>query len=121
MAWTDDRLDDLASRMDAGFERCEQQTKELRHELKGDIARLRTELKGDIGELRAEVKGDISELRTELKSDIGELRAEVRGDIGELRAEVRGDIGEVRTLMLRFATVMIVVLLGAIVAGALGS
>jgi len=84
--WTDDRIDDFADRMDAGFARGERQAAELRQELKGDIAG---------------------------------LRAEVKGDIAELRAEVKGDIAELRHLMLRLGTALIVVLLGAIAAGAL--
>ena len=73
--WTDDRIDDFADRMDAGFARGERQAAELRQELKGDIA--------------------------------------------GLRAEVKGDIAELRHLMLRLGTALIVVLLGAIAAGAL--
>jgi hypothetical protein len=45
-AWTDERLDDLANRMDAGFARVD-----------ADIRGLRDELRVDIGGLRAEVGG----------------------------------------------------------------
>lgn len=33
VAWTDERLDDLARRMDAGFERVDREIRELRAEL----------------------------------------------------------------------------------------
>ena len=55
------------------------QIKDLKTELKGDIAGLRTELKGDIAGLRTELKGDIAGLRTELKGEIKDGRSELRG------------------------------------------
>lgn len=45
-AWTDERLHDLANRMDAGFAR-----------LDADIRELRTELRAEIGGLRGEIGG----------------------------------------------------------------
>jgi hypothetical protein len=47
-AWTDERLDDLARRMDAGFERVDGDIRELRAEVRG----MRTELGGQIDALR---------------------------------------------------------------------
>lgn len=44
MAWTDERLDDLAQRMDAGFERVDRDIRELRMELRMEIGGLRTTL-----------------------------------------------------------------------------
>lgn len=44
MAWTDERLDDLAQRMDAGFERVDRDIRELRAELRLEIGGLRTTL-----------------------------------------------------------------------------
>ena len=38
--WTDQRLDDLAARMDAGFERLDQDIRELRQELHGGLGAL---------------------------------------------------------------------------------
>lgn len=70
MAWTDERLDDLADRMDAGFARTERELRDLRREAFGS----RTDLHGAMGALRTEVKADIDALRTEVKADIGELR-----------------------------------------------
>jgi len=42
VAWTDERLDELAGRMDAGFERVDREIRALRAELRGEIAALRT-------------------------------------------------------------------------------
>lgn len=43
-AWTDERLDDLARRMDAGFARVDADIRELRAELRGEFSVLRTTL-----------------------------------------------------------------------------
>jgi hypothetical protein len=40
-AWTDERLDDLSRRMDAGFASLETDIRELRRELRGEIEALR--------------------------------------------------------------------------------
>jgi hypothetical protein len=46
VAWTDQRLHDLANRMDAGFARVD-----------ADIRELRAEVRSEIGSLRAEIGG----------------------------------------------------------------
>ncbi len=56
---------------------------------KEDIAHL----DGKIKDLRSELKEDIAHLRSELKEDIGHLRSELREDIGHLRSELKEDIG----------------------------
>lgn len=53
VAWTDERLDDLANRMDAGFARIDADIRELRAELRTEIGALRTE----IGNLRMTLLG----------------------------------------------------------------
>jgi hypothetical protein len=47
-AWTDAPLDDLAQRMDAGFERVDRDIRELR----ADVGTLRSEMHGEFGALR---------------------------------------------------------------------
>jgi hypothetical protein len=42
--WTDERLDDLANRMDAGFERVDRDIRDLRCELRAEIGGLRGEI-----------------------------------------------------------------------------
>jgi hypothetical protein len=44
MAWTDERLDDLSRRMDAGFARVDADIRELRAELRAEIGGLRLTL-----------------------------------------------------------------------------
>ena len=41
-AWTDERLDDLANRVDAGFDRVDRDIRELRVEMKEGLAEVRT-------------------------------------------------------------------------------
>jgi hypothetical protein len=45
-AWTDERLDDLANRVDAGFARIDTEIRELRAELRAEIGGLRLEIGG---------------------------------------------------------------------------
>jgi hypothetical protein len=100
-AWTDERLDDLARRMDAGFDRVDQ-----------DIRDLRTE----IGSVRNDLGGQIGDARTELGGQIGGLRAELTGQIGGLRAELTGQIDALRLALIRVGGGMIVAMLGMIAA-----
>jgi hypothetical protein len=79
MAWTDERMDELANRMDAGFERTHVEIRELRAEVKGDVEGLRTDLGGDMKALRTDLGGDMKALRTELKGDIADVGRKVDG------------------------------------------
>jgi len=108
MTWTDDRIDDLANRMDAGFARGERQIKELRQELKGDLSGL-----------RGEAKDNVAEQRTEIKTDIAVLRAEMKNDFAGLHGEIR----DLRSLIVRFAIALVIGLVGivATLAGAIAT
>lgn len=48
MAWTEERLDDLARRVDTGFDRVDADIRQLR----ADLGDMRTELRGEIDRLR---------------------------------------------------------------------
>lgn len=63
-AWTDERLDDLAQRMDAGFERVDR-----------DIRDLRTEMREEFGDVRAEMRDGFSSVRGEMREEFGAMRA----------------------------------------------
>lgn len=71
-AWTDQRLDDLAQRMDAGFERVDRDVREMR---------------GEIGALRAEMHGDFNALRLTLLRIGGGIMV---GLVGVITALVAG-------------------------------
>ena len=47
VAWTDERIDDLARRMDAGFERIDREIRELRREI-GELRALTGRVGGGI-------------------------------------------------------------------------
>ena len=59
-SWTDDRLDDLAKRMDAGFDRVDVDLRGLRGEMKAGFER---------------VDGKFRALRGEVRSEMGQLNA----------------------------------------------
>ncbi len=65
-AWTDDRLDDLAKRMDQGFDRVDRDVRELRAEMKSEFAEARADTKSELGESRAETKSEFTKLRREI-------------------------------------------------------
>ena len=44
-AWTDERLDDLAEAMRAGFARIDQDLRDMRIEFRSEIAAVRTEIR----------------------------------------------------------------------------
>jgi hypothetical protein len=52
MAWTDERLDDLARRMDQGFARLDADMRDLRAEFRSEMSALRTDLGGQMDALR---------------------------------------------------------------------
>jgi hypothetical protein len=92
-AWTDERLDDLARRMDAGFERIDADIRELRLELRTEIGGLREEVHGEIGGLRAEMaagmngmRGEIAALRVTLLRVGGGMMAGLLGVIAAVLA-----------------------------------
>jgi hypothetical protein len=97
MDWTDERMDDLASRMDAGFDRTDHAIREVRTEIRNTRTELRT---------------DVRDTRDELKSDIAELRSELKGDSGSLRDEMR----RFRALLTRVFIALVVGLLGILAA-----
>jgi len=66
--WTDERMDDLARRIDSGFERVHAEFRALRTELHSDIGGLRGELHSDIGGLRGEVHSEMGALRGEMNA-----------------------------------------------------
>lgn len=81
--WTDDRMDDLARHVDAGFRQVHEDIAGLRAETHEDIAGLRTEMAG----LRIETREEISGLRTdskELRRDMTALNRDLRADVGQL-------------------------------------
>jgi hypothetical protein len=67
-AWTDERLDDLALRMDAGFARVDADIRELRAEMRQGFAELRAETRQGFASHRSEFKGDLGGLRAEFEA-----------------------------------------------------
>lgn len=80
--WTDERLDDLARRMDAGFARVDGDIRDLRREVReqGD------ELRGEVHEQGAELRGEIAALRVTLIRVGGGMMAGLVGVIAAVLA-----------------------------------
>lgn len=97
MAWTDERLDDLAQRMDAGFERVDR----------------------DIRELRTEMREEFRDVRGEMREGFAHVRGEMREGFGSVRAEMRDEFAAMRAMIWRFGGAMIVTFAGALAAVAL--
>lgn len=57
VAWTDERLDDLARRMDAGFARVDEDIRELRREMHDGFGDLGRRMDDQGAGLRGEIKG----------------------------------------------------------------
>jgi hypothetical protein len=95
--WTDQRLDDMARRIDDGFNRVDQ-----------DLRALRAETKNEIGALRVEMKNEIGAQRSEMKNEIGAQRSETRDEIGTLRGEMSAGFGALNRTMLQLGGGMIV-------------
>lgn len=89
-AWTDERLDDLAEAMRSGFDRVDQ----------------------DMRDLRMEVRA----LRSDLTGEIASVRSGLGGEIGALRVELVGQIESLHLLLLRVGGALLVTLVGAIAA-----
>jgi hypothetical protein len=83
--WTDERLDDLAGRMDAGFARVD-----------ADIRALRTELRSEVGGLRSELGARIDSVQTELGGRIDGLQ----------RMTLQVGAGMIVTMLVGFASVL---------------
>ncbi len=106
--------------------------KDLRTELKTEIAQLRDETNAGIADCRIELKAEIVDcraeiagLRDETKTEIAGLRDELkvesverRGDVARLSreiAEVRGDIKNLKAQMYRSLLVQATVIVGLVV------
>jgi gas vesicle protein len=87
-AWTDERLDDLSTRMTDDFREVKEAIQSTRSELKAEIAATRNELKGEIAATRAELKGEIAATRAELKGEIAATRTELKGEINHLAGRI---------------------------------
>jgi len=111
--WSDERLDDLNSRVGSGFDRIDADLRDIR----GEMGSLRRELRGEMGSLRRELRGEMGTLRGEM----GSLRRELRGEMGSLRGEMNSRFEQVdarfdslQRTMLQLGGGVIVALIGLI-------
>jgi hypothetical protein len=67
-AWTDERLDDLTNRVDAGFGRLEREFQALRLEMRTEFVAARSEIGGEFSAVRSEIGGEFSAVRSEMSA-----------------------------------------------------
>jgi DNA anti-recombination protein RmuC len=92
-AWTDERLDDLTTRVDEGFRELRKDLRSFRGEVRIDSSSIRSEMKADSNSLRAEMRADSNSLRAELKAEMEARfdKVDTRFDRLERRFERRFD------------------------------
>ncbi len=125
MEWTDERMDDLASRMDIGFERVDGYIRDLRVEMRDEFKAVRSEMRD---EFKA-VRGEINDVRIRMDAGFTEIRAEMQAGFGLVHtemavmhagmAELRGMIFRVILATLAGALALSAALIAAIASGAL--
>ena len=104
-AWTDERMDDLATRVDKGFDA-----------VKAEIRTQRAYTDRGFDEVKAEIRTQRAYTDWGFAEVKGEIR-EVKGEVGELRKEMHARFDSMQqTLMVCFAG-----LAGSIAASALGA
>jgi hypothetical protein len=84
-AWTDERLDDLARRVDAGFARVDADIRDLRSEMGGLRSEMQTGfsgLKDDTQHLGSELRGEIQAFRLTILRVGGGIMVGLVGVIG---------------------------------------
>jgi hypothetical protein len=116
VAWTDERLDDLARRTDVGFDHLRTDIRGLSQEITG----LRTEVHSEMSSLRDEMKGDFAAFRTEMNGEFAAFRSEMNGEFAAFRTEVGEEIRELRSMVVRVGGGMIVGFAGVIASVAVG-
>jgi hypothetical protein len=105
-AWTDERLDDLARRVDAGFARVDGDIRDLRSEM----GALRSEMQTGF----SDVRGEMGELRGELQTGFSGLTSDTQRRVDSLGSELRGEIQAFRLTILRVGGGIMVGLVGVI-------
>jgi predicted nucleic acid-binding Zn-ribbon protein len=88
--WNDDRMDELARHMDAGFAQVSVDMGSMREEIKDQGRELNAKIERQGKELRDEINGVRSEING-VRSEINGVRSEINGVRGEVNG-VRGEI-----------------------------
>ncbi len=97
--WNDDRMDELAAHVDAGFAQARVDLGSTREELRREIKELRGEVKAQGKELRGEIKALGDDLRGEIKAQGDDLRREIKVQGDDLRGEIKALGQELRGAM----------------------
>ena len=77
MAWSDQRLDDLANRFDSGFAQVNARIDGLDKKIDSKFAALDSKIDSSFGTLDSKIDSKVDGLRTELKGDIDKLDTKI--------------------------------------------
>jgi archaellum component FlaC len=92
--WNDDRMDELARHMDAGFAQVRVDMGSMRKEIKDQGRELNAKIERQGEELRGEING----VRDEINGVRGEIAGLRSGEIKDVRGEITGVRGEIAGL-----------------------
>ena len=74
--WTDERLDDLNQKVDAGFKETKLEFRAVRAEMKAEFQAVRAEMKAEFKSVREEMKAEFKGVREEMGAGFKEAAAE---------------------------------------------
>jgi hypothetical protein len=104
MEWTDERMEDLATRVDAGFERVD-----------GDIRDLRVEMRDEFKAVRGDMRDDFKAVRSEMRDEFKAVRGEMHDEFAQVRTEMQAGFGLVHTEMAALRAMIFRVILTVLV------
>jgi hypothetical protein len=102
-SWTDDRLDDLNSKVGKVDERVQAGFADSR----GDIRAIRTETRDEFRAIRTETRDEFRAVRTEVGDEFRALRADMNQQFEAVRGE---NAAQMRLMVQLFATMMVGIL-----------
>lgn len=88
-SWTDERLDDLNTRIDQGFNRVEAEIRGVRMEMRTEFAAIRGETEEESSSIRADMKEEFAAVRQEMKDEFASVRAEMKDEFASVRQEMK--------------------------------
>lgn len=91
-SWTDDRMDDLVKRVDAGFAQVHEDIAALRvdsKELRRDMATLDGDRRAEMSTLGKDLRAEMGDLRVEMGAHREDQRVEMGAHREDVRAEMR--------------------------------
>ena len=97
--WTDERLDDLNTRVDEGFKETREEFRAVRGEMRAEFQAVRVEMREEFSLVRSEMQSEFKGMRTEM--------AEVRSEVNALaRVVMQLAFGLIGAMLVGFLGIM---------------